>query len=417
MDPWQLIFSYLQPQERARVECCCKQWRFKLSSQDTWWKNQCQKDFSLNRLSGPKNETCVNFKEAYGCWYQLFKDLDPQIVRRACKMWSGLKTWLVQNGAEHIAASLNKGISKEDLESLENIYKTKFPDCVHAIYRIHNGQSGEKIRTGPIFMGLYGGYIFYDHGISSIMVEQTLELANNSSKFLESNFMMVGFGGSHARSKYVWVDCRSGDVVQKGVGKDDRFLANPSGGTGKKDGFLCWMEEYVNRLQNGIYRYSDQKVPNRSYQMINLFPRSIPFKSVAVTRGIQVEASVIFAPECSCQNLGFTRLVFSYSIRIRMVEENADFKKAQLLGRHSVIVNSEDEEPQHVEGPGVIGLYPIVSMEEEEFVYQSASHQSKDGGYMYGQFTFVEGTKFHPTGPEFQVECPKFELKIPDYFY
>jgi len=36
---------------------------------------------------------------------------------------------------------------------------------------------------------------------------------------------------------------------------------------------------------------------------------------------------------------------------------------------------------------------------------------------MEGHFVFVEGTIGHPIGPDFDVQCPRFHLCVPEYVF
>lgn len=70
-----------------------------------------------------------------------------------------------------------------------------------------------------------------------------------------------------------------------------------------------------------------------------------------------------------------------------------------------------------VEGDGVIGKYPELTPDGEEFVYQSCTYQKAARGSMEGSFEFVEGVMDAPTGPTWDVLCPNFKLEIPDYIF
>eukprot|EP00877_Chromochloris_zofingiensis_P000517 jgi/Chrzof1/10466/UNPLg00393.t1 len=58
-----------------------------------------------------------------------------------------------------------------------------------------------------------------------------------------------------------------------------------------------------------------------------------------------------------------------------------------------------------------------------EFVYQSctrfqSSHYENDlPGSIEGYFTIVEGSIERPTGPQFQMTCPKFSITVPDIVF
>lgn len=55
--------------------------------------------------------------------------------------------------------------------------------------------------------------------------------------------------------------------------------------------------------------------------------------------------------------------------------------------------------------------------DEPSFEYQSCTHQQEPEGFMEGHFRFVEGSLAQPTGPEFDVQCPKFTLCVPEYIF
>merc|ERR1719293_641995 len=84
--------------------------------------------------------------------------------------------------------------------------------------------------------------------------------------------------------------------------------------------------------------------------------------SRAVTRGLEILASAVFAPFMS---------MFIYSIRMRLLTpgedgytspENRGFKTCQLISRHWIISYSvpQSNEPrvEEVRGEGIIGFYP-----------------------------------------------------------
>ncbi len=48
---------------------------------------------------------------------------------------------------------------------------------------------------------------------------------------------------------------------------------------------------------------------------------------------------------------------------------------------------------------------------------RAGTYQEEPEGFMEGHFTFVDGSIAQPTGPEFDVQCPKFNLCLPDYIF
>lgn len=55
--------------------------------------------------------------------------------------------------------------------------------------------------------------------------------------------------------------------------------------------------------------------------------------------------------------------------------------------------------------------------ETRTFEYQSCTYQHEPEGFMEGHFVFVEGTIAHPIGPDFDVQCPRFHLCVPEYVF
>ncbi len=64
-----------------------------------------------------------------------------------------------------------------------------------------------------------------------------------------------------------------------------------------------------------------------------------------------------------------------------------------------------------------MGKFPLLRPGEPEFVYQSCTNQPETKGSMEGDFLFVEGSIRTPTGPEWEVECPRFILEVPEFIY
>jgi uncharacterized protein affecting Mg2+/Co2+ transport len=104
-----------------------------------------------------------------------------------------------------------------------------------------------------------------------------------------------------------------------------------------------------------------------------------------------------------------------------------------------------------VSGEGVVGLYPLLVPNGEEFSYASCTPFNISGGRdaptglvasrsglaagaaaggeeheqlvgrvlggMEGSFTFVQGSMMQRMGPEFAVKCPRLVFAVPEYLY
>ncbi len=94
---------------------------------------------------------------------------------------------------------------------------------------------------------------------------------------------------------------------------------------------------------------------------------------------------------------------FTYNVTIR----NDSSETVQLLERHWVI-NSGGALFAEVEGPGVVGVQPVLAP-GEEFEYTSWCLIADPVGSMSGGYTFVneEGDEFLVRIPEFDLVCPR----------
>ena len=97
------------------------------------------------------------------------------------------------------------------------------------------------------------------------------------------------------------------------------------------------------------------------------------------------------------------RYVFAYTITIA----NTGNVPAQLISRHWIITDAEDEE-QEVRGLGVVGQQPLLKA-GESFEYTSGCALATPVGTMKGSYQMVaeDGTQFEATVPEFTLAMPR----------
>ncbi len=119
-----------------------------------------------------------------------------------------------------------------------------------------------------------------------------------------------------------------------------------------------------------------------------------------ITEGIRVSVRPSFSFPDSEPEDG--RFVFTYQVEM----ENQSEEAAQLLFRHWFIHDSDGEDSE-VDGEGVIGLQPTLAPGKSH-VYQSFCVLRSPVGFMEGYYTFVR-----PTGEEFRVRVPRFDLRAP----
>jgi F-box protein 3 len=212
---------------------------------------------------------------------------------------------------------------------------------------------------------------------------------------------------------------------------------------------LQWFEFYAEALDSDRFTMETLYEEFSDSLGICLFPRRPPLGPSTITRGINVSASPLFIPELS--NLrgvddGDMQYFFAYSIRFRLlskeeqrgeqestssaggvngignliatnsIEENP-FQSVQLLDRAWTIRNAAGAVESEVRGEAVVGQYPLLEQDGEEFTYQSCTHQREPQGSMQGEFTFVEGSLKTPGARQVKAQCPVFQLTMPDVVF
>lgn len=129
--------------------------------------------------------------------------------------------------------------------------------------------------------------------------------------------------------------------------------------------------------------------------------------TIAVTRGIRVEASARMVPPATARSFLASNAegsVALYTYRVRITNQGQ--APARLLERHWIILDG-DGERRDVQGEGVIGQKPHLKP-GETFVYDSYCHLATAWGTMEGSYTFQDDS-----GARFPVEIPRFFLTPP----
>ena len=118
------------------------------------------------------------------------------------------------------------------------------------------------------------------------------------------------------------------------------------------------------------------------------------------TEGIRVLVRPSFSFAHSAPEYG--KFVFTYLVQM----ENQGEEEVRLLFRHWLIHDSEGDDSE-VDGEGVLGQQPTLAPGKSH-VYESFCVLSSPVGFMEGYYTFVR-----PTGDEFRVHVPRFDLQAP----
>ncbi|KAI8464656.1 MAG: hypothetical protein J3K34DRAFT_461813 [Monoraphidium minutum] len=505
------VFSLLGAAETARATCVHPLWAEYLRD-DILWRPHLAEVYARGEPVLPGGGDAPSYRAAFLAWTVHFAGLPRGAVSRALHMWSRLEGWLRPH-APFIADTLRPGASAEAVAAAEEELGVKLPPAMQAILRVHDGQALEFDSTfdrfvawrmrhqqpGPapaaeppphpprwhpsMVWGLFGGYSFYDH-VASLrlfpldrIVRWTAFFWNHPTP-LPRRLLVVG--ASANLSKLLLLDADSGELAIGGA--QDHLPAAPPGPVpGAGDGCLRWMEEWARRLGCGWYEAGELAVDRHTARGVLLFPVVHPAMATAVTRGLQVRVSSVFAPEMCGE--GGARYFFTYCVRFRLlapeeqraaaaqaaagggagggpqaaqagaaqpqdergsapegpqgpdsqqrrnggggagepgaggVAADPPLRRCQLDRRSWRILSDGGELVNEVEGEGVVGQYPSLTAGGPEFSYQSCTHQAERLGFMEGGFAFVEGALARPEGPPFTAVCPRFELRVPDYIY
>ena len=239
---------------------------------------------------------------------------------------------------------------------------------------------------------------------------------------------MVAVAATYNLQKFFLYDTMSGElsVCPSRVESGPLLRAVPAT-TPRGDDLLAWFEELGRRCESGLYRAEQicQDLP--SSIGLSLFPRRGAALALAVTRGVEVASSAVFAPEQGC---------CIYSIRIRLLPaaegglspQERGFETCQLHSRHWLLMDDQGQGEQ-VHGDGVVGCYPLLRdggyRDDRQSQYSSAVRRGEEceGTFIYqsmsgrggmrsfgGELSFAPGSLAEPTGAEFNVTVARFPL-------
>ncbi|CAM9000456.1 unnamed protein product [Rhodiola kirilowii] len=402
------------------------------ASDDAVWRKFCLRDLDLAIPRGPHGEACDSFKRAYYQWRASFSMYPWSLAKRVNRLWAQLKSWS-SHAYPEIGATFLRGASEATLNKLEAHLKVKLPLPMRVIYRFCDGQDPHFDNDTLDFLGLIGGYSFYDHFVnvdllsSDQMVVETEEFIDTLGFGKRSKYIVVASSTTYS-DKLFFLNCKNGQlyVGTRNISTEGEMMScvpyelissvHDPKGSQQQDGLLLWLEEHLRRLQNNIIKPYTLK-----FRSVNLFPEELPFCTTAVTNGVKIRASAVLVPEKSDLQEDIDKYFFAYCIRMSVLPEGCvvdgvPYSSCQLYARHWII-KGNDHVVSEVTGEGVIGMYPILYPGSREFVYESCSTMPCSQGSIEGTFTFVPGSLGQTQGPPFEVIVAQFPLHLPSYIF
>ena len=288
-------------------------------------------------------------------------------------------------------------------------------------------------------LALFGGYEVYDHENFMRLVgpyDATRdfralprgEAARAQGNFgsIPNSFVMISCNYSRNAFKSIVVCIKNGKMFTM-CPNANAMIPVASDIGDQIDIGLLWMEEYARRLENSLVRV---RLNRNNVEILSSFPSALsPLASTRVTRGIEIVASSVGAPEAG---------ILTYSLSIRILTEGEDgyltaeqrgFETCQLHTRHWKIHDSMEDSTDEVEGAGVVGRYPllreggyrddsdsgngmVVEGEEVSGTFQYQSCANLIDGTFEGRVCFVPGELNKPSGSRFYADVGKFNLEM-----
>ncbi|XP_078663333.1 F-box only protein 3-like isoform X2 [Branchiostoma floridae x Branchiostoma belcheri] len=379
-DPLLHVLSYLNYDDLCRCSCTCKRLK-ELAGEDELWKRQSSIWWLSSSCSSPTWRR--HFKEQ-------FKSLGRYIksYRVLYKTWAQLETFLAER-CPRLLTSIKAGATERELDEIEVKIRYPLPRDVRCSYRIHNGQK----LVGP---GLMGCMSISNHMRS----EYLLDLQTASDCFQEysgmfgclpltlcihtgcSQFMALSEREGYLRGQVFYP---SQDHVVLGPASIDQFISG--------NNFTDWFTTHVQRVVQGDYPIIQERI----YKYLR------DPDCIAVTNNVTVTVGTSFCPELSTVNP--PHYFFTYRIRMSMDKSVSPEEACQLDRRYWLITNADGWVDQ-VEGPGVVGEFPIIRP-GTTYEWTSCTTFNTPTGTMRGYFTM----HYLKTGQPLKVECPIYHMR------
>ncbi|KAL0479761.1 hypothetical protein AKO1_007537, partial [Acrasis kona] len=320
-----------------------------VTDSDVVWAEKLLKDWNTEKQTSAKADY-INMHEKYPGMSHCYSRLK--------KSWDTLIKWTSTD-----APLIYRTLKKEKLDYKSHLQQyPELPKELVCSYLIQNGQDYRRVdgRTG-----LFGGYDFY----------------NQQTNFAFSEFHQAQYTGNDFcfrigtlvnTLKMTSIVVMIKDLQHRKKGQV--CVADSSTLHVIADSYLEFFETYVNNLV-------DRHIYDVKESMIIRYPNCAELGSDTTTRGVRIRCNALFIPEFWNKKQYF----FAYRIRISMDESEQTNKSCKLLSRHWNIME-ESKVIDSVDGPGVIGQYPVISP-GSYFEYCSCSPLSRPHGSMSGYFT------------------------------
>ncbi|XP_054718207.1 F-box only protein 3-like [Uloborus diversus] len=380
------IFSHLDYIDLKNCKSLNKRF-YDLSREGSHWKKLCNKYWL--QTSCPIGRT---WEQHFIHWY---RDMGAYInCYVAIKhTWDKIIAFFKAN-CPQIYMTIKEGVSEEELDLVEDsLGLGKLPADMRCSYRIHNGQR----LTSP---GIMGSMSFPGH--------------YRSESLLDLDTILVGFREREGLKGCIPLTlCLHSGLTQfLAVTDEDGYEPNsifypvqsePMHGRRWTDAFISgtsfleWLSAHADHLANDDYVI----IQDQPFRFLH------DSEAEAVTDNITVSVATCFLPEIS--KINPPKFYHTYRITMTMSPETPSSESCQLETRHWTITDDNGSEEQ-VDGPGVVGEYPVM-YPGASFSWVSSTSFSTTYGNMRGHFRMRNLT----SGEYSELVCPVFHMKCLPY--
>ncbi|KAK7503114.1 hypothetical protein BaRGS_00005740 [Batillaria attramentaria] len=378
------IFSLLDYKHLCRCAQVCSKFK-EVAGDDSLWKLQTWKEFLLHDYQCKDEETWFDVFRSY--WVRFGRIHSAEVYRKVRRLWDRLENYLKERDPK-MFETLREPAFLGEIQIAEERMKCRFPADLRCSLQIHNGQ---EMGTG---LGLLGCIMISTYFRS----EGLLDCASMARSYEDEGDLTgcvpITYCFVSQKSQYMAVTDAGGFKV------GEMFYPTPDQSNNDADQFITgnsyleWFEKFVVDLETDVFPRIDNRI-FRFYHEPGCEARTDDCFSVSVSTCFMPDLSTINPPH------------YFYVYRVTMsMDKNADKRKScQLESRHWIITD-EDGREEHVDGPGVVGEYPVMSP-GAEFSWTSCTTFSTTYGNMRGHFTM----RNLETGDGVSITCPVYHMK------
>uniref|UniRef100_H2YA03 F-box domain-containing protein n=1 Tax=Ciona savignyi TaxID=51511 RepID=H2YA03_CIOSA len=350
---------------------------------NTVWHSRCRKTWLLESLP----EGCCSWKDAFILYYNEYGEF-IKCYSTIRSLWNKVEVWLEKNNPD-IFHSLQPGIKKEVFTEFERNHEIHFPDDYKLFYRIHNGQVNTQ-------SGLFGSLLAGSSNDVCVRCFRPFEELVNIFEHGSGQFPI--FGNLDIYS-YFKISLSVLDHATFACTKVNSFklIAKPYIKIGSEpkvhilaNSFTEWIQSYFGKLMSGHFPVL------HSQFLLYDSDTEVTYTSHSIT----VSVRWVFLP-----SITYATSSYGYRVKMSMAEDAPPSKACQLVSRHWIIT-TESGKTELVNGPGVVGKYPIMRP-GTSFSWNSFTSFYTNCGSMKGHFTME---LLSDPSTTVNIICPQFKM-------